>query len=209
METVREKLDIQAPVSETEEAQRHNAMINERYRMLQNAIADQFYDETQSEQTFAEVSEPAKSLYISPSEVNTAAVEQAPTVTEYVSPMASALFTTQKFEMIQSELAKPNQAQAIAPAQVTAIKTEAQYSLTPFAKILMAVATFVIITMLAVICINTQIINQKSLRIKNLEQKKEQLLEQNEEIQRRIENARSEETIKEFAESQGMVWVGN
>ena len=183
METVRERLDIQASATEMEEAQKHNAMISERYRQLQNAIADQFSEEIEErnvEEAYADVSTPAKSLYISPSNVNTALLEQTPTVTEYVSPTTSALFTTEKFERMQSyqdAVVQPQKNVEIAPMQVTSVNVEAQYSLAPFAKVMMAIVTFVIVAMLTLICVNTQLINQKKVRIQNLEQKKEQLLE--------------------------------
>ena len=68
---------------------------------------------------------------------------------------------------------------------------------------------FVIVAMLTMICINTQIIRQKKIQLKNLEQKKEQLMEQSEEIQRRIEAARSEETIRQYAVENGILLPQN
>jgi hypothetical protein len=62
--------------------------------------------------------------------------------------------------------------------------------------------------MTALICVNSHVIRQKTIRIQNLEQKKEQLLEMNEEIQRRLEAAQSDETIAQYAQSQGMI-LGN
>ena len=41
--------------------------------------------------------------------------------------------------------------------------------------------------------------------LRNLEQQREELVERNAEIQRRIEIAQSEETIREYALSQGMI----
>ncbi len=204
MESVRERtltnVDINA------EAQQHNAMIKERYRRLQNALADQLAEDARTNdervsEAYTEVSA-QKSLYISPSEIHAGALEQSPQVTEYVSPVAAnALFTTEKFNTMPKAEVKP--------AEVTAIATEAHYSLTPFAKVVMAVFTFVIVAMLTMICVNTNLIRQKNIKIKNLEQKKEQLMEQNEEIQRRIEEMTSEESIRAYAQSQGMIWVGN
>jgi hypothetical protein len=43
------------------------------------------------------------------------------------------------------------------------------------------------------------------LNIQNLEQRKQQLIEENEELQRRLEIAQSDETIEEYAKSQGMI----
>ncbi len=206
MESVRERTFTNVDINA--EAQQHNAMIKERYRRLQNAVADQLAENTRTNdervsEAYTEVSA-QKSLYISPSEAHAGALEQAPQVTEYVSPSAAnALFTTEKFNVVPTPVAE------VKPAQVTAVATEAHYSLTPLAKVVMAVFTFVVIAMLTMICVNTQLIRQKSLRIKNLEEKKEQLLEQNEEIQRRLEDMTSDEAIRSYAESQGMIWVGN
>jgi hypothetical protein len=55
------------------------------------------------------------------------------------------------------------------------------------------------------ICVNSKVIRQKTIRIQNLEQKKEQLLDLNEEIQRRLDAATSDEAIAEYAQSQGMI----
>ena len=203
MELVREKTFTNVDVNT--EAQQHNAMIKERYLRLQNAIADQLAEDTHTnDERVSEaytVVAAEQSLYISPSEARPGALEQAPQVTEYVAPAtASAVFTTEKFNAMPTATVKP--------AQVTAVATEAHYSLTPFAKVAMAVFTFVIVAMLTMICVNTNLIRQKNIKIKNLEQKKEQLMEQNEEIQRRIEDMTTEEAIRSYAESQGMIWMG-
>ena len=205
MELVREKTFTNVDVNT--EAQQHNAMIKERYRRLQNAIADQLAEDTHTNdervsEAYTEVAA-EQSLYISPSEARPGALEQAPQVTEYVAPTtATAVFTTEKFN------AMPTPTASVKPAQVTAVATEAHYSLTPFAKVAMAVFTFVIVAMLTMICVNTNLIRQKNIKNKNLEQKKEQLMEQNEEIQRRIEDMTTEEAIRSYAESQGMIWMG-
>ncbi|MBE7077353.1 MAG: hypothetical protein E7377_01460 [Clostridiales bacterium] len=206
----------QAQLSEVElEAQKHNAMIKERYRRLQNAVAEQLATEIREEETknVADVITPEKpSLYISPAAINTAVLEQTPQVTEYVSPAADALFTTKKFENMQAY----NETQAVSapvefakPTVTAEAVKEVSYSLTPFAKVVMAIFTLVIVAMLTLICVNTQVIHRNNIRIKNLEEKKEQLMEEYQDIQERIEAAKSEETIRQYAESQGMVWAGN
>jgi outer membrane murein-binding lipoprotein Lpp len=201
MEAVREKMHTQ--LNEIEEAQKHNAMINERYRKLQDAVADQFSNDTTMQreanvETFVEEAP----LYISPS--NVATLEQAPRVTEYVAPTAATLFTTQKFEAVNTyEATQVKPVEISAPVQAAETSTEVHYSLTPLAKIVIAAFTFVVVAMLSLICVNTQIIRQKKIQLKNLEEKKEQLMEQSEEIQRRIEAAKSEETIRQYAEANG------
>ena len=95
------------------------------------------------------------------------------------------------------------------PVQVSAptasVAVEPQYSLNAFAKKALAIFAAVVVTMLSVICVNTQIIQRQSIKLRNLEQKKEQLMEANEDLQRRIANAKSEETILDYAQSKGMI----
>jgi outer membrane murein-binding lipoprotein Lpp len=142
-------------------------------------------------------------LYISPS--NVAKLEQAPVVTEYESPMAAAVFTTQKYEIAKENTAPVEYA---APVRATERAVELSYALTPLAKMIMAAFTFVVVAMLAMICMNTQIIRKKNIRLQNLEEKKQQLVEQSQELQRRIEAAQSEEAIRQYAIEQGVV-LGN
>jgi len=224
MELVREKMEVQATASVAEtEAQKHNAMIRERYRRLQNAEAGQFATSNTNEafagqNSYAGFSAPEQpSLYISPSQATR--IEEEPQVAEAVPSVASALFTTEKFNRVfgysnEAAATATMPAPVIAPVSMPVVaaapakveqKAAERYSLAPMAKVAMAVFTCVVAAMLTLICINTQLINQKTLRIQNLEAQKEQLLQQREDIQRRIEAAKSEEAIREFAESQGMV----
>ena len=204
MELLREE-QIQLSSAEVE-AQKHNAMIKERYRRLQNAVADQFAAVENAVQTETPVKEESVT-YISPSAVNTAVLEEEPTVTEYISPAANALFTTEKFERMTVE--EPVRQAAPTPVAAAVVSTQAQYSLSPLAKVVMAVFTFVIVAMLTMICVNTHLLSQKRIKIQNLEEKKEQLMQQYDDIQRRIEAAQSEEAIRDYALSQGMVQAGN
>ena len=211
METLREKTETQVSNFELE-AQKHNAMISERYNRLKNAVDSQFAEETRTEDRAADnvnanVSARENTpLYISPNPVNTATYAQTPTVTEYVSPVASTIFTAERLNKVQS---MEEVAPTATPVQATAVQMETQYALSPMAKIVMAVFTFVIVAMLTLITVNTNILNQKRIKIQNLEEKQEQLMEEYEEVKRRIEAATSEETIREYAESQGMVRAEN
>ncbi|MBR2442400.1 MAG: hypothetical protein IKB20_04990 [Clostridia bacterium] len=204
MELLREQ---QMQLSNAElEAKQHNAMIKERYRRLQTAVADQFAAVENAVHAEMPVKEETVT-YINPSKANTAVLEQEPTVTEYISPMANALFTTEKFERLTVE--EPVRPAAPVAKVQAVVSTQAQYSLSPFAKAAMAIFTMVIVAMLTMICINTHMLTQKRIKIQNLEQKKEQLADRYEDIQRRIEAAQSEEAIREYALSQGMVQSGN
>ncbi len=190
------------------EAQKHNAQISERYRRLQDAEADQFGSSTVNAQSVTVAPEKT----VQPVFEQTPALAQAPQVTEYVrSRIETPVFTTEKFSnMTATAVATPAISAPVAPmpvevyAPVQAVEAE-RYSLTGMAKAVIAVFATLVIAMLTLICINTQIINQKTIRIQNLEEKRQELIEQNAEIQRRIEIAQSDETIREYALSQGMI----
>ncbi|MBQ3020080.1 MAG: hypothetical protein IJD77_05805 [Clostridia bacterium] len=186
---------------DTQEAQQHNAQINERYRKLLSAENDQFSEQNNVAPTVSNV--------VAPTVSETPVMEQSPQVTEFVHERVSApVFTADKFDLIREQAVKV--APIVAPVfeRKEAIAVEAQYSLTPLAKVVMAVFTMIVIAMLTMICLNTKWIENKSTRIKNLEKQREELMERNEEIQQRIEIAQSEETIRQYAESHGMVQVG-
>ncbi len=205
MELVRERQMTQEVSTEREA---HNAQISERYRRLQSAEADQFA----AENAGPVATQTEAPLYYSPAS-DTPVMQQTPTVTDYVREGAvSSVFTAEKFnrmegfateEMMAPTYVEPTYEQATATASVE------RYALTPLAKIVMAIFTVVVVAMLAMIGVNSRIISQKKLQVKNLEQKREQLVERHEEIQNRIEVAQSEESIRAWAESQGMVQAGN
>ena len=217
MEALRERTDINLSATELE-AQRHNAQIAERYRRLQNAELDQFAPDVYAQANA--VAEPVRTVFAPETPVSeTPVMQQTPQVTEFVHErVTNSVFTTEKFDaMAQNAYASYEMAAAATVAQPTyiapvmeqasvAAKTEAvaQYSLSTFAKVVMAVFSMIVIAMLTMICINTRLIDNKSVRIKNLEKQREELMERNEEIQQRIAAARDPETIREYAESHGM-----
>lgn len=192
---------------DTNEAQEHNALIKERYRKLQSAEADQFAAPSYTAPTV----EPQASTVYAPMFTSTATVEQTPQVTEYVRHMESTLFTAEKFERMENaaveEVAPTFVADVTtnAPTMATASVVREGYALNALAKFMIGVFSAVVVCAMTMICVNTNTIQQKSLRLRNLEEKREELMEQNEEIERRIANAKSEETIRQYAESQGMV----
>ena len=186
MNMLRERTELQK--LEAEKAQKHNESINENFLKIKNLVHAQFEEDEVQDVAAETVVEPVVEeapLYISPS--NVGKLEQAPFVTEYTSPMAAALFTTQKYEMARENMeVHTAPVEYAVPVQATERATEASYALTPFAKVAMAAFTCVVVAMLAVIGMNTQMIRQKKLRIQNLEEKKQQLVEQSQDIQRRI-----------------------
>lgn len=202
-----------------EEEQTHNALISERYRRLQNAEADQFssYEENNaSEYTVrASVLTPER-----PSVTETPRTEQVPQVTEYVrARIDSPVFTTDKFNTVKEQetvaqvstptpVFMPTYTQAQAPVTETSVALEMQYSLSNMAKMVIAAFVAVVTVMLALICVNTQLIQQKTTRLEFLEQRKAELVTEYAELQREIEIAKSEEAVREYAQSQGMIQMG-
>lgn len=202
---------VKTPVVD-EAAALHNAQINERYQRLLDVEAEQFAQF--AEENYAAPT--ARASVLTPERPLERTVEQRPTVTEFVRTREDYdIFTPEVLDRtIQREEVnvQPTAQAEIAPsvaavAPVAAVETKAEYGLSPFAKAAIACFTGVVVAMLAVIGVNSHVINQKRMRIKNLEEKRQELTEQNEELRRRIEQATSEETILEYAQSQGMVEI--
>lgn len=216
--------DLQA-----EEARRHNAMIRERYRLLQNA------EEAQLEKTFAEAELQKRAEQFTapaaPVEPVVPAVPEAPAAPvvktqERAVPLTAQqkdLFTADTFRRVVSGAAEaqaavqtPVQAPAFRPVyvqgeakeQVKAVEKSAgkaleSYSLTNAAKaVIAAVAAFVVL-LIALIGVNTRILNAKGAELTMLEEKKAELVEQSRELANRIEKATSEETIAAWAQANG------
>lgn len=212
MELVRERQTIEMTNTQAEQ---HNAQISERYRMLQNAENSQFAQEqpTQSVQSNFTIEAPT---FAAPEVCETPVVEQTPQVTDFVRErITSPVFTAEKFERTVDF--QESAATAVTPLVTPVIEeivkenTEvaAHYSLSALAKVIMAIFAAVVIALISLIAYNSQVINRKMIKIKDLESKREQLLDQQEEIQSRIAMAQSEESILQWAQSQGMVQIAN
>ncbi len=191
-------LDRQA--IENAEKEQHNAGISDRFAQLFDTVAEQFgateVRENQRETT----------TYTTPTRVSeTPAMEHTPVVQEYApSALAASVFSADKFEQIEG-FRREEVVQTPTTQVVVRRSAVAQYTLTPLAKVAMAVFTLLVIAMLALIGVNSQILQRKSIQIKNLEQKKEQLMEENEEIQRYIRELQSEESIIQRATEAGLL----
>lgn len=216
--------DLQA-----EEARKHNAMIRERYRLLQNA------EEAQLEKTFAEAElQKRAEQFTAPAAPVAPVVPAAPEAPaapvvktqERAIPLTAQqkdLFTADTFRRVVSGAAEaqaavqtPVQAPAFRPVyvpgeakeQVKAVEKSAEkalesYSLTNAAKaVIAAVAAFVVL-LIALIGVNTRILNAKGAELTMLEEKKAELVEQSRELANRIEKATSEETIAAWAQANG------
>lgn len=216
--------DLQA-----EEARKHNAMIRERYRLLQNT------EEAQLEKTFAEAEQQKRAeQFTAPAAPVAPVVPAAPEAPaapvvktqERAVPLTAQqkdLFTADTFRRVVSGAAEaqaavqtPVQTPAFRPVYVpgeakeqvkavekSAEKTLESYSLTNAAKaVIAAVAAFVVL-LIALIGVNTRILNAKGAELTMLEEKKAELVEQSRELANRIEKATSEETIAAWAQANG------
>lgn len=216
--------DLQA-----EEARKHNAMIRERYRLLQNA------EEAQLEKTFAEAEQQKRAEQFTapaaPVEPVVPAVPEAPAAPvvktqERAVPLTAQqkdLFTADTFRRVVSGAAEaqaavqtPVQAPAFRPVyvpgeakeQVKAVEKSAEkalesYSLTNAAKAMIAAVAAFVVLLIALIGVNTRILNAKGAELTMLEEKKAELVEQSRELANRIEKATSEETIAAWAQANG------
>ena len=88
---------------------------------------------------------------------------------------------------------------------VESVAREEVAVLSSFAKTVAAVFAAVIVMMLTIICINTQIISQKAAYLSTLEQKQQELIAQELDLQEKILRQTSKQAIEEFAEKYGMV----
>ena len=207
MSTVLEKTETYTAVRE-DAAALHNAQIRERYERLRNLEADQLaqYEEERAQEMRASV--------LAPERPATRTVEQTPSVTKYTRTRGDyALFTPETLDRaiennaVQNVSAPVQAMPVIAVTQETAVETEAQYSLSSLAKKVLVAFAMVVIALLSIIAVNTRIINQKRIKIEKLEQQRERLQEDNEDLQLRIQNATSEETMRQYAQENGMIQI--
>ena len=177
--------DEQEAIREAE----HNAMISERYNRLQNTVYEQLSE--------VKTEEPVRASTIAPERTSfnvfsyASVLEQAPAVTEFV-----------RYEepVIEREIVAPVETPVM---EATPVREE--YALNSVAKLALAAFATVVVGLCSLISVNTGIINSKKLQLQTLQARKQELVETNQEIQRRIDNARSEETIREYAQSQGYI----
>ncbi len=180
---------------ESVEKERHNAMINERYRQLLNAVENQF-----STPTIEKERDYAPTYTAEPTRFEGAATAQQPTVREYAIP------TYEAPRPVENVVQAPVYEMPATPKTVEKPQTTAQvsYSLTPLAKLAMAVFTFVVVAMLVLIGLNSHTLQQKNLRIKNLEEQKQELTEKSEQIRRHLEELQTDESIMQRAIEAGI-----
>jgi cell division protein FtsL len=183
-------------------------MISERYRKLLNAIDDQYSSATPvaTQNAYSPVYTEETPVY-APVD-STPVVEQTPQVTEYApSQVAASIFTAEKLDRMAEEDFAPTVVVNEAPKTVVkaATVTQVSYSLSPLAKMVLAAFTALVVVMLTFIGINSQIIQRKTIRLKNLEEKKQELMERNEEIQRYIAELQTEDNVMQRATEAGLI----
>lgn len=186
------------------EAELHNQRIKERYERLMSTEEDQLNESFSESKAFSSA---RASSVLSPE--RPAEAEKTYTRTRVDSP----LFTTETLERTLAE-SKAEQASApvvqevaIAPVSVVSTKTNvAAYSVSAFAKAVIAGFAVLVCVMLCIIGINSETIRRKNVKIRRLEDKRQELEEESEDILSRIEEVRSFEFIKTWAEANGFVF---
>lgn len=216
MELVREYQRTELNSAEVE-AQKHNAQIRERYNRLLSAEADQLASETYAQapvqEVRASVLAPEAPTYVSPVTAETPVLEQVPQVTEFVrEEVAASVFTTEKFDRLQEFNGVSNSAAAevVAPTYVAPVFQNAaaatmeveQYVLSSFAKKVIAGVGAAIVTLMSIVGINTHVINNKKAQLRSLQNRQQELVNENARVQEEIEIATSEDTIRAWAEQQ-------
>ncbi len=92
---------------------------------------------------------------------------------------------------------------------VTAVNAETKpaesYGLSAFAIRIIAAFAAAVILLLSVIGINSYVISQKTRQLRSLEQRRQQLAEENAELEARIEEATSYDKVLEFVRENGMI----
>lgn len=190
---------------DTREAELHNAQINERYQRLLNAEAEQFAEEPQAK---AESTYQVRASVLAPEKPvgETPVYEQTPQITEYTREAVSApVFTTEKFNTVTPVAPVATVMPVQAPVMQTSVAVEAQYSFSTFAKLMMVAVAMVVALMFTIIGINSGIIARNNAQYNALQERRAELVEENGELTRRIEEATSEDAIRAWAGERGMI----
>ncbi len=176
---------------EKTEQEQHNAQISERYRMLLSAVEGQFAAQTET----PSVETLAQTRY-----EETPVATQTPEVTAY-----SPVFTAEKTERAEEKATR--RFEAIVPQRNTAVAKRAatDYSLSPLAKAALIAVAVLVTVMLIMIGVNSAVIRQRRVKLRNLETEKQEVVEENNEIARYINDLKSVENILKTAEELGLL----
>ncbi len=187
----------------------HNSQIKERFKKLQNIEAEQFPPFNNEPMNVG-----SGSVTLTPERIVVDKTAQAQRMTEYTRKAEDmSLFTADTLDrtientVVDAPINVVSENPVVTPANVTAVKEREEYGLTPLAMWALAAFATLVVLLLTVIGINSSIIAQKRMRIEKLEEKRQELLDERAELQARIDNATSEETIRNFAMENGWVLV--
>ncbi len=208
MATLLENQKMNTITAPDRDAELHNAQISENYRLLRDAEERQF---ASLEEEKATAYSSVRSSVLAPE--RPAPVQSPVAPTEYTHErVQSPLFTTETLDRAirNNTPVAPVIPTPVAPVEIQSVQTEAvaqepTFALSSFAKTVAAVFAAVIVMMLTLICINTQIINERAARLSELESQQRTLIQKSIKLREQIEDATSEESIEEFALKNGMV----
>ncbi len=178
------------------EAEKHNRKISERFEQLMNAENSQLTESFSAGKTF-----------VAP--IAVAPVQEEPVQNEVYShvPVTSSLFTTETLERTLSfNREQTSQTVVSAPVAVESVKVQAKedtYAFSALAKAVAVIFAVLVITMLSIIAVNSKAIQLKRVKIRSLEEKRQELMEESQSLQERLAEVRSIEYIKEWAEKNG------
>lgn len=199
------------------EAEKHNALIRERYerlRMTEETQLHESFTEAEREKAYAQYAAPRASVLAPERPVEVSApVTETPSFAH--TRVESPLFTTETLERTISE----GRAEAAAPVLDTYATAHGEvydvpapvyhseaYSLSRLAKGVLAAFGATVVVMLSIIGLNTRNIQKKNVKLRQLEDKRAELESRDVELENRIEEATSFERVSEWAAQNGYVF---
>lgn len=205
-------------------AAKHNALIKERYEKLRSTEETQLYEsftEAEREKAYAQYAAPRASAVLAPERPAEVfkPVDNEPVFTH--TRVDSPLFTA---ETLERTLFEGREEAAEAPAPVADMQATAQsnafeaiyempasvyrseeYSLNKAAKGALAAFGAVVVAMLSVVCLNTQNIHKKNLKLRRLEEQRAELESRDKDLDERIKEATSFDHVSEWAKNNGFI----
>lgn len=190
--------DVRKTMVIDKEAELHNARINNMYTILQNAESEQL------ERLWEEAKHAPQASVLAP-EKPVEAPAEVPTYEH--TPVESDLFTPATLDRTIERSVPLYPAYQPAPTEVAveAEKEEFTYSLTSMAKKAIAIFASAAAVMMTLICVNTHVINLRRAEIRELEQSNANARVAIARLEEEIAEARSEETIREWALTEGLI----
>lgn len=190
--------DVRKTMVIDKEAELHNARINNMYTILQNAESEQL------ERLWEEAKHAPQASVLAP-EKPVEAPAEVPTYEH--TPVESDLFTPATLDRTIERSVPLYPAYQPAPTEVAveAEKEEFTYSLTSMAKKAIAIFASAAAVMMTLICVNTHVINLRRAEIRELEQSNANARVAIAQLEEEIAEARSEETIREWALQVGLI----